>query len=143
MAEIVVDASVVAKWYVPEKHHERARALRDDYLAGKHDLVAPALMPFEVVNALKYSGHYEGDRLVEASTTLPEYGIDLVPYRKLGPVAEVAVDLDVTLYDASYVALAHASDATAYTADGRLLEAIAGTEYADAAAHVRAYPDRE
>jgi len=143
MAEIVVDASIVAKWYVPEKHHERARTLRDDYLEGKHDLVAPALMPLEVVNALKYSGHYDGDRLVEASTTLPEYGIDLVPYRKLGPVAEVAVDMDVTVYDASYVALAHANDATAYTADSRLLEAIAGTEYADAAAHVRTYPDRE
>jgi len=143
MSEFVVDASVVAKWYVPEKHHERARALRDDYLEGKHDLVAPALMPFEVVNALKYSGHYDNDRLVEASTTLPEYGIDLVPYRKLGPVAEVVVDLDVTVYDASYVALAHANDATAYTADSRLLEAIADTEYADAAAHVRTYPDRE
>jgi predicted nucleic acid-binding protein len=143
MSGIVVDASVVAKWYVPETHHERARALRDDYLEGKHDLVAPALMPFEVVTALKYSGHYDGDRLVEASTTLPEYGIDLVPYRKLGPVAEVAVDLDVTLYDASYVALADTTDSTAYTADGRLLEVLEGTEYADAAAHVRSYPDRE
>ncbi len=143
MAEIVVDASVVAKWYVPEKHQERARALRDDYLEGKHDLVAPALMPFEVVNALKYSGHYEGDRLVEASTTLPEYGIDLVPYRKLGPVAEVAVDLDLTLYDASYIALAQATDSTVFTADGRLLETLEGTEYSGTAAHVRQYPDRE
>jgi len=141
MSEIVVDASVVAKWYVPETHHERARDLRDDYLEGKHDLVAPALMPFEVVNALKHGGHYDGDRLVEASTTLPEYGIDLVPYRKLGPVAEVAADLDVTLYDASYVALANASDSTVFTADGRLLEAIDGTEYSETAAHVRTYPD--
>lgn len=139
MTEIVVDASVVAKWYVPEKHHEEARALRDDYLDGRHELLAPALMPFEVVNALKYSGHYDGDRLVEASETLPEYGIDLVPYREAGPVAAVAADLDVTLYDASYVALAHATDSTAYTADERLLDAVARSDYADAVSRVRTY----
>ncbi len=139
MAEVVVDASVVAKWYIPEQHHRQARQLRDDYLEGNTDLLAPALLPFEVVNALRYSGHYEGDRLVEASTTLPEYGVRLVPYREAGPVAEVALELDVTLYDASYVALAHTTGATVYTADSLLLDAVEGSDYADAAAHVRGY----
>lgn len=139
MADVVVDASVVAKWYIPERDHELARALRDDYLDGRHDLLAPALLPFEVINALKYSGHYEDDQLVEASTTLPEYGIELIPYREAGPVAEVALDLDVTLYDASYLALALSRDSTVYTADSRLLDATEGGTYSDIPSHIRNY----
>ena len=139
MVNIVVDASVVAKWYIPERDHEQARALRDDYLNGRHDLLAPALLPFEVINALKYSGHYKGDRLVEASTTLPRYGINLVPFREAGPVAETAVDLDMTLYDASYLALAHTNGARIYTADTQLIDKTEGSTYSDHRSHIREY----
>jgi predicted nucleic acid-binding protein len=102
-------------------------------------MVAPALLPFEVINALKYSGHYEGDRLIEASTTLPEYGIELIQYREAGPVAEIAGDLDITLYDASYLALAYKNEATVYTADSRLLDATEGSTYSDRCSHIREY----
>lgn len=139
MADIVVDASVVAKWYIPEQHHEEARELRDEYLDGPHTLLAPALLPFEVLNALKYSGQYEGDRLVDAATTLPEYGIELITYGDAGPVAEIAVDLDITLYDSSYLALAHTNDATVYTADSRLCDATDGSAHSDRCSHIREY----
>lgn len=141
MTDVVVDASVVAKWYVPERHHEEARALRDDYVDGRLDLLAPSLLPFEVVNALKYSGHYAGDRLAEASETLPEYGIELVPYGELGDVTAVATEADVTVYDAAYVALAVATDSSVYTADSKLLDALDGSDYAALATHVEAYPE--
>ena len=138
MAEIIVDTSVVVKWYIPERHHEHARALRDAYLDGKCDLVAPAFMPFEAINALKYSGHYDGDRLEEASISLPEYGIDLVSFNNSGPVAAIANDLDITIYDASYIALAEQLDTTVYTADGNLLDDLEG-DYSEMAEHIRTY----
>lgn len=141
MADIVVDASVVVKWYIPERDHEPARQLRDDYLNGRHDLLAPALLPFEVGNALKYSGHYSGERLRDASTTLTEYGITLVPYRNAGPLTDVAVDLDITFYDAAYLALAHTSDSTVYTADSRLLDAVEESDYSNVPSHIRDYAD--
>jgi predicted nucleic acid-binding protein len=138
MSEIVVDTSVVVKWYVPEQHHEHARALRDEYLDGNFELVAPALMPFEAVNALKYSGYYDGQGLEEASTSLPEYGIDLFALHETGPVVEIATDLDITIYDAAYIALARTLDTKAYTADGNLLDDIDG-EYSEFAEHIRTY----
>ena len=138
MAEIVVDTSVVVKWYIPEQHHEQARALRDEYLDGKFDLVAPALMPFEAINALKYSGHYEGNRLEEASKSLPEYGIELVPFNNTGPVSKIANELDITIYDAAYIALAQKLETKAYTADGKLLNDLDG-EYSEFSAHIRTY----
>ena len=138
MAEIVVDTSVVVKWYIPEQYHEHARALRDAYLDGKCDLIAPALMPFEAINALKYSGHYEGNRLEEASTSLPEYGIELVPFNYIGPVAEIANNLDITIYDAAYIALARQLGTKAYTADENLLDDLDG-DYSELAEHIRTY----
>ena len=138
MSEIVVDTSVVVKWYIPEQHHEQARALRDAYLDGEFDLVAPALMPFEAVNALKYSGHYEGERLEEASKSLAEYGIDLVSFNKTGSVTEIANDLDITVYDAAYIALAQNHDTKAYTADGNLLDNLKG-DYSELAEHIGMY----
>jgi predicted nucleic acid-binding protein len=138
MSEIVVDTSVVVKWYIPERDHEQARALRDAYLDGTVDLVAPALMPFEAINALKYSGHYEGERLEEAAQSLPKYGIELVPFDKTGPIAEIANDLDITIYDAASVALARTLDTTAYTADETLLDDFGG-DNSEVVEHVRTY----
>jgi predicted nucleic acid-binding protein len=139
MADVVVDTSTVVKWYIPEQHHEQARALRDEFLNGKHDLCAPALMPFEAVNALNYSGHYDGERLHEAAHSLDNYGIELVSFGSIGPIAEIVSSVDITAYDAAYVALAAERDGTAYTADGKLLQDLNGSEYEDTAAHIQTY----
>jgi predicted nucleic acid-binding protein len=139
MPDVVVDTSTVVKWYIPEQHHEQARTLRDDFLNGKHDLCAPSLMPFEALNALNYSGHYDGERLVEAANSLGKYGIEFVPFQSCGPIAEITTAVDITADDAAYIALAVDREATAYTADTTLLTDLEGTEYEDAAAHIQTY----
>jgi predicted nucleic acid-binding protein len=96
-------------------------------------------MPFEAVNALNYSGHYDGERLREAANSLDNYGIELVSFGSVGPIAEITNTVDVTAYDAVYVALAVERDATAYTADGDLLQDLDGSEYEDTVAHIRTY----
>jgi predicted nucleic acid-binding protein len=139
MGDVVVDTSTVVKWYIPEQHHEQARALRDDFLNGKHNLCAPALMPFEALNALNYSGHYDGERLGEAANSLKSYGIELVPFGSVGPIAEITNSIGITAYDAAYVALAVERDAIAYTADGNLLQDVEGSEYEDVVVHIQTY----
>ena len=139
MADVVIDTSTAVKWYIPKQHHEQARSLRDDFLNGKHDLCAPALMPFEALNALDYSGHYDGERLREAANSLDNYGIELVSFGSVGPIAEITNTIDVTAYDAAYVALAVERDATVYTADENLLQDLGGSEYEDTVVHIRTY----
>jgi predicted nucleic acid-binding protein len=96
-------------------------------------------MPFEAVNALNYSGHYDGERLREAANSLDNYGIELVSFGAVGPIAEITNTLGITAYDAAYVALAVERDATAYTADGNLLQDVEGSEYENTVAHIRTY----
>lgn len=137
--KLVVDASVVVKWYIPERDHAAALALREDYLDGDVDLFAPSLLPFEVINALRYSGDYDGDSLVAAAQSITDYGIELRSFADAGDIATTANELDIAIYDASYLALAATIDSPAYTADERLLEAVSNTEYADRATHLADY----
>lgn len=96
-------------------------------------------MLFEALNALAYSGHYDGQRLLEAKSSLQNYGIELVSFGSVGPIGEITNKIGITAYDAAYVALAEERDATAYTADVALLEGLAGSEYADTVSHIQTY----
>ena len=50
MANLVVDASVVIKWFVAEPLSVEARRILDDYQAGTLSLVAPDLINAGVGN---------------------------------------------------------------------------------------------
>lgn len=128
-SSVVVDASVVAKWYVPEREADVARALRDEFVNGAVSLSAPALMPFEVTNALRYSDLLDSSALEQAVESLSKYGVDLVPFVEIDGIVTAALTVDIPVYDASYLALAHATDSQVYTADTRLVDAAAETEY--------------
>jgi len=50
--KLVLDASVVLKSYLPEEESVQAQAIFKDRALGHVDLLAPALMSYEVINAL-------------------------------------------------------------------------------------------
>lgn len=133
----VVDASVVVKWFVEEEYTDAALAVRDAYVDGAIELAAPSLLPYEVVNALRYSGAFEETELTKVSTALTKYDIDLVPYRRIDGIVETALETDATVYDAAYVTLAETRSEPLYTTDERLLEAVGS--YSERSAHVRSF----
>ncbi len=121
--EAVVDASVVVKWFVREEYTGESLRLRDAYVDGLVDLLAPCLLPMEVLNALKYSGRFGEDELKEVSSVIEGYQFTL--YDLAGRYAERTVEIamrkGLTIYDASYVALALINETVLYTADERLI----------------------
>jgi predicted nucleic acid-binding protein len=48
----VVDASVVAKWFLPEAHKDKAEKILRDFLDDKVELAAPDLLIAEFGNVL-------------------------------------------------------------------------------------------
>jgi len=101
--KVVVDASVVVKWFVEEEYSKEALMLRDSYADGVIDLIAPSLLCFEVVNALKYSGAFGEDELKEVLRALDDYQITLFDLE--GGYGEKAIEIamrkGVTMYDAA------------------------------------------
>ena len=124
--EIVVDASVVVKWFLAEEDSEKALKLRDDHVSHKVILSAPTLMIYEVLNALKYSKVYSGEELSLIAKSLNGYGFKL--YQLEGNLKErtikTAAKHDLTIYDASYIALAEHLNTKLYTADNELAEKV-------------------
>jgi len=51
----ILDASVVLKWFVNEADSGQALKLREDFYAGKREIVVPDLLFFEIANALRYN----------------------------------------------------------------------------------------
>ena len=90
-----------------------------------HDLFAPQLLPVEVANALRraeLNGALSPGVAALTHRDLVALGLRLAPYE---PLAERIWELRraVTTYDAWYVALAEALDATLVTLDLRLARA--------------------
>jgi predicted nucleic acid-binding protein len=49
----VLDSCVAVKWVLPEADSQKALALRDDYLNGTHELIAPDVFKVEVAQAIR------------------------------------------------------------------------------------------
>ena len=132
----VVDASIVVKWFIEEEHSDQALSLREAFATGRIQLHAPALMPYEVLNALARSALFTGDELVLIARSLSGYGFEIsTPVGDdLEKMAVLCAGDELTAYDAAYVALAQRLKAGLYTADVELLKG-----FPDVAIHIEMY----
>lgn len=130
----VVDASVAAKWLLPEEHSARAELL----LANGTSLSAPDLLYAEVANVLwrrVLRGEVTEESADEVLALLLQIEIDVTPAREIiAEASAIACRLKRTVYDAVYLALALEEDAVLVTSDRRLCNAVRGTALKD---HIR------
>lgn len=135
--KVVVDASVVVKWYHDEQYGRQALKLRADYASGVVDLAAPYLLLYEIANALRYNPNFGADELKSAVKDLLDLGIDLVLIEEdqIKKISEIAFKHGITSYDAAYLAAAEAGDMLMYTADEKLFRSVRNSRVR----HIRDY----
>jgi predicted nucleic acid-binding protein len=124
-SRIVIDSSVVVKWFVSDSEAGVAAALALLVSHGRGDVVlaAPSLLLLEVVNALRCRSLAPAT-LVSAAERLLETGIELhEPAELLAGATALATRHGLTLYDAAFAELARQLDTELVTADRRLAEA--------------------
>lgn len=125
LAVAVVDASVAVKWFNMEEYSESAERLKDKHVKAQVTLVSPTLMVFEVLNALRYNPELGASDVKEAFDDLLGIQIKLYPVEEwMSQAVMLAYDYGLTVYDASYVALANHLNCLLYTADSKLLQKI-------------------
>jgi len=116
---LVLDASVAVKWFNVEPLREKALIIRDKYVNGEIELIAPDLLYYEVANALRYNPRFGIEEVKSALKALED--LSIITYDFDGELREKAVELayrfGITIYDAAYVALAVIRDASLYTAN--------------------------
>lgn len=129
MKKIVIDASVVLKWYLSDEDDgERALEILDGHASDRLSLHAPALLEFEVANCLataKRRGRVDTDDALKAMEGFIGLGIGLYPLSPLFPkVLDYSDRYKISAYDAAYVALADDLKTYVVTADKRLFNSI-------------------
>jgi len=117
---VVVDASVAAMWFLPERHSHNALLL----LGPEYDLAAPDLIRAEITSALLRAARLELIGVEHARRSLEE--MSRAPVR-LSPAVEhvdaafrLAQRHGGSLYDAIYIALAQSLEAPVVTNDAEL-----------------------
>ena len=121
----IIDASVVVKWFNAEEFSESAEYLKEKHMKAEITLVSPVMMVFEVLNALRYNPELGADDVNEALNDLLGIQIKLYPVEEwLSEAISLAYDRGLTVYDASYIALAGHLGCLLYTADTKLLERV-------------------
>ena len=120
----VVDASVIVKWYLKEAFTEQALKIRERFISGALQFIMPSILPFEVLNALKFSDVFNSKELQSIALSIEQYGFELYSLtgRFAQSTAKIAMDCNITIYDASYIALAEVYKAKLYTADEKIIE---------------------
>jgi len=116
---VVLDSSVVVKWFSKEVKSDEALRLMDSHVKGSIELSASELLFCEIANALRYKPDYDAEKLKNAVSQLFKLHLNVVPLNEdlLGRAGEIAYDGNVTLYDAIPVALAEHQKTVCITAD--------------------------
>lgn len=119
MTSLIVDASVVVRWFVPAWYWPSARAAVDGNI-----LFAPDLMLAEVGNAFwkaVRAGLVQRADAAAALERVPKTFERLTPLTTLyKSAARISLDLDHPLYDCFYLALCERESLPLVTADKRL-----------------------
>ena len=130
---VVIDASVLIKFFIPEILSEKAEELNVRAAEGDLGLLAPDLIFAEVGNIIwkkhrmKELIRSEVEEIVEAIVSMP---IAVETSKALLPLAvDMGLAYGITVYDAVYVSLAKIHETILVTADRKLLETMGKTDF--------------
>ena len=119
---MVLDASVVLKWFMEERESDKAYVLKERHVAGKFTITVPDILIYEVGNALRYEPEFSSKEVNFCLEQLYELNLSIIaPLPDLADLTtKIAYQKDITFYDASYIALAEELNFQYVTADKKL-----------------------
>lgn len=131
--ELVLDASVAIKWFLKEKSSEEALHYRQQHLKGEVSLAAPALFPFEIINALCTKSETKLPTILGAIESYKFTGVtEYFLTEKLAcATAALSKEYKISAYDAAYVALAQDLGCQFITADRKLYRKVESLEFVE------------
>lgn len=126
MRELVLDSSVILKWFtaVPEEHQDRARAFQSAFVEGQLRVIAPQVLMLEMLNAAARGWRWTAEQLAELASELSVLRFELVDPRLVDVARWTAEGLSA--YDAAFVAVAEAAGVELVTADRRMIALAPG-----------------
>ena len=129
----VLDASVVLKWFINEEDSDKAEILRSEYFFGNRSITVPDLILYEFANALNFNPEFDTDEIKEAIQTLFDMEIEIITPTQMmiNKAVDIASKNNVTIYDASYLALSYDLQVEFITADEKFYKKLFQSKFKD------------
>ncbi len=122
---LIIDASVAIKWFIPEPHWQQADKLRR---LDTCDFHAPDFLLLELTSVLTkkvHRGELTRDDANVIQQLLPNMPLQLHPWQSLLiDASQIALLTHRAVYDCLYLQLARLLDGRMVTADGKLFRAL-------------------
>ncbi len=120
---VVLDASVIIKWFLKEENSESALQFKEDFLNGKTNIIIPDLALYEICNVLRFKPHLGQEAIKNILPSLFNLGIEIItPSSKLLTESlHLSFATGLSIYDCVYLALANELEARLITADKHIL----------------------
>lgn len=131
MRSIVLDASVVIKWFLLEKLSQKAIKFRFQHLKGEIVISAPSLLIFEITNVLCTKKGINKEVISSALNSFYAAEVKEYPFDKnlTEGMVKIAKKFKITAYDACYLALAQKLACRFYTADEKLYRKVSSLKF--------------
>ncbi len=140
---MIVDANVVLRAFFPDESQTQAQAVIRDHVIKRIQLKAPALLPYELSNAVWQAerrsriSRQQADEILSAMAGL-EIEIIGQTWSELLPLAREFIR---SAYDAAYLALGQATGEPLITGDEKLYNAVHNR--LDWVVWIEDYPNRD
>lgn len=122
MEKIVLDSSVILKWFLAEAGRKKALTLRKKHEQGKLQVCISRFLFLEITNVLLYKAFLPLEKCLACLRQLSQYQMMAFEFclPDLEKIAQVARKHEISAYDASYVVLARSLNCKLVTADKKL-----------------------
>ena len=121
--EVVLDASIVVKWMLPERDSSAAVAIRDAHVEGRVRILAPELLWYELANSVRQRPGIQPEQARDGLRSFSD--VQLALYRPtikgMQRATDLALGTGLTVYDACYASLARDHECPLVTEDRELL----------------------
>lgn len=118
-----LDASVAAKWFNNEDLSDKALQIRDTFVRGKIDLMAPEQLVYEVGNSIWKNKVLTVEDAARAVKDLVDLQVELIHMNPelAASTMKMAREFRISFYDAAYITLANYYNAPLISADTEIL----------------------
>jgi predicted nucleic acid-binding protein len=123
---MIVDASVLLHAFLPDEIQPNSLAVVREHVSGRLHLKAPALLPYELSNAVWQAERRgritrsQADRIIQSFSMLD---IEIIS-QSWGEMLPLARQFERSAYDAAYLTLAERLGEPLITADERLYHSV-------------------
>ncbi len=121
MEKIVVDTSVVIKWFVEEPKSHQAVTILSQHTQKQVLIVVPDILRLELINGLFFSYHFGFPQLSETLYSIESSELQFISTREvdLNNTAQLMEKFTIASYDACFISLAKDLNCPLITNDRR------------------------